>query len=510
MLRLVIAFACFALVLHTTAHAQETRWWRAESPNFIVYGDRSAEQTREVAGLLEDFDTTLRRLTNTTTPPAPNRLHVYVLRDTNRLRQVRPGVAAEIRGFYRASAEQIAAFVIYSDQWGLRRNQVLFHEYAHHFMLHYFPHAYPQWYIEGWAEYVSTVEFTGRSASVGVPSSARGTALVYQGMMPIEHMLAPDRMGPRARERYWPLFYPQSWFATTVVLNNPERQRGLVRYVQSLGEGNDPLEAFEPAFGITMQQFERELNTARRERTPRLRVVLPEAPPAVEVRRMLPAANELLLRLARARHRVSEDEAPELAAELERHAAPYPDEPLAQIALARASMLRGDFGTARTRLEQIVAADGEHVEARYLLALSMLHAVRDQSGPEVLAAISEARRQLVAGFRVDPNYAPTLYLYATTFTSQSDPMSQEQRDVLAQALDLAPQAAEIRLLMARELMKAQEFESAVIVLRPLMYAPHHDRGSSRARRLVEAARNRQPPPPETEDENVAEDEEGGP
>ena len=36
---------------------------------------------------------------------------------------------------------------------------VLFHEYAHHFMLHHFPAAYPAWYVEGFAEFFSVVAF---------------------------------------------------------------------------------------------------------------------------------------------------------------------------------------------------------------------------------------------------------------------------------------------------------------------------------------------------------------
>ena len=52
---------------------------------------------------------------------------------------------------------------------------VLFHEYAHHFMLQYAPAAYPAWYVEGFAEVVSTASFErkGANACLGVTQRPR-------------------------------------------------------------------------------------------------------------------------------------------------------------------------------------------------------------------------------------------------------------------------------------------------------------------------------------------------
>ena len=53
----VFAIAC---ALSSAASAQDGRWWRAESANFIVYGDVNEEQVRNAIVALEDFDATLR------------------------------------------------------------------------------------------------------------------------------------------------------------------------------------------------------------------------------------------------------------------------------------------------------------------------------------------------------------------------------------------------------------------------------------------------------------------
>lgn len=497
-----LALACAA----APAWAQNGRWLRAESANFIVYSDRNPEDLRDATRALEDFDTTLRRFTNTDAPPAENKLRVYLVRDTAALRVVWPGMRREVGGFYRAGAEEIAAFLIYTDLGGLRRNQLLFHEYAHHFMLHYYPHAYPRWYVEGWAEYVSTVEFTGRTAAVGIPSGGRGSTIGYFGLLPIEHLLAPEQLEGRLMRNFWGQFYANAWFTTDFVLNRPQWRRGFEQYVRALGDGGDPIEAFEPSFGAPRETFERELGDAMRHgRSPRVRVQLPAAEPEVEIRRMLPVADDLLLPLARARGGVAEDEAAELAQELETHARPFPNEPMAQIALARAAMLRDDDAAARAMLEALLAADPDYVEARYLLATIVLQAAHDQDGAAQGASVSEARRLLAQNFRVDPNHAPTLYAYASTFAGGGAPMSETQLNTLARALELAPQATGIRLMLARELMRAEAFQPAIVVLRPLLYAPHASASARRARTMFEAAQRGEQPPSEEPEADASED-----
>ena len=67
------------------AHAE---WRRAESPNFVLYGNLSESQLRERILLLEDFDRLLRRLASSNRPSP--KLHVYVVNGIGDLRMIRP------------------------------------------------------------------------------------------------------------------------------------------------------------------------------------------------------------------------------------------------------------------------------------------------------------------------------------------------------------------------------------------------------------------------------------
>ncbi|HZZ35548.1 MAG TPA: hypothetical protein VFE03_07455, partial [Caulobacteraceae bacterium] len=154
---------CVALVLALTpptfAHA---RWLRAESPLFIVYTDGGESDLRKFTDRLERYDAFLRLLTGTTEPPAKQKMTVYLVAGSRTLSQIWPDAPPNVLGFYSAAASGIAAVAIRAEGESLMINaqQVLFHEYAHHFMLQYYPGAYPTWYQEGFAEFCSTVDFT--------------------------------------------------------------------------------------------------------------------------------------------------------------------------------------------------------------------------------------------------------------------------------------------------------------------------------------------------------------
>ena len=108
MWRIIAAAVAFLLFGTGAARAE---WRRAESPNFILYGDLSESALRQRILLLEDFDRLLRTLTAGEEEPAPNRLHVYVFSGPAPLRIVRPGLPPAIAGFYAASDDGILAMI---------------------------------------------------------------------------------------------------------------------------------------------------------------------------------------------------------------------------------------------------------------------------------------------------------------------------------------------------------------------------------------------------------------
>ena len=97
-------FALFIAIaaLAAPAHAQDGRWLRAESDNFIVYGLMNESQVRQATQSLEDIDRTLRLITNAPRATAQTKLEVYLVRSVDDLRVVWPGMPQDYAGFYRA------------------------------------------------------------------------------------------------------------------------------------------------------------------------------------------------------------------------------------------------------------------------------------------------------------------------------------------------------------------------------------------------------------------------
>jgi len=491
-----------SLVAPAAAQQGDGRWLRAETANFVVFSQGRESRLREIAQAMEDFDATLRALTNLNAPPSGTKVQVYILRSTGELRVVWPGVGIEVGGFYRAGLEQIAAFVIYEEGYLYEPLEIVFHEYAHHFMLHYFPSTYPSWYVEGWADFVSTVVVEDRIARVGRPSGMRSYSVVAEGLLPVEAWLAPERVERRARD-FSERFYAHSWLAASFLANRPERSRGLERYVASLSEGGDPIASFEPAFGITPDAFMGELRQYLRGNTTVRGVRLAAEPPQVTITRMPRAADDLLLRVTRDMIGNIGDatDVAELADALDRAARRHPDDPYAQRATARAALLRANFTGAREILDRIIAANPNDVEALSLAGYSHIAEIAESEDAAVRdAGLRAARRRLVQGFRADANHYPTLYLYALTYTMTDATLTQEQLEVLARAVELAPNVQAVRFLFANELMQAGHFDTAIGVLRPLMYVPHNEELGAEVRKMVEHARRGEiSPPPEAEE-----------
>lgn len=79
--RLIASVLLSTAALTGAASAQDGRWWRAESANFIVYGDLNEQQVRNAAQSLEDFDLVLRALTRLESRENQNKLEVFLVRN---------------------------------------------------------------------------------------------------------------------------------------------------------------------------------------------------------------------------------------------------------------------------------------------------------------------------------------------------------------------------------------------------------------------------------------------
>jgi hypothetical protein len=488
---LAAAFICIA----TTGAFAEGRWLRAESPHFVIYGDSNEAALRDATQRLEAFDATLRILLAPPEGDVP-KLDVYLFRSQGDLDHSLGVSARGIGGYYSASPGFIGAIALQNfGRADLRdfAGEVLLHEYAHHFMLSHFSNAYPAWFVEGFAEFVATTEITETEVRVGAASLFR--AGILNGDWPrMDRVLKPGERGSVVG------IYGVGWLATHYLVSTPERMEDFGRYLEAFQSGVDPVEAFEPAFGVTPEQFASEL---RRYRGSGMRgFVFPRAQtPAsdISVTRLPEAANDLLPYVIQLRRidledrsdREDEDERLRrirVAIERTRNiGARFPADPYAIRAVARADLLHGSPAAARTQLQPLLTTMPDDTEALYLMGQSYLVEARAGEPAAFTQTASQGRRYFARAFRLNPADVATLYGYAETYSAEPGPMPDGPLDVLTQAYLLAPEVMRLRLRLGSELMEAGRFGEAIPVLSVAAFAPHRNPMTRQARVLLEAA-----------------------
>ncbi|MEA3015635.1 MAG: hypothetical protein QOI38_357, partial [Sphingomonadales bacterium] len=252
--RSIRVFAALWLLLAVSAPAAAS-WLKAESEHFIVYSQGNEASLRRQVLMLEDYDALLRLLTDVRSEGPVQKLPVYLVRSNGELREV-ANVPTSVGGFYYPSPRGIAAFV----NAGLSGligefvgpNEILFHEYAHHFMMQFHSNAYPTWYVEGFAEYLGTARFVDQQVEIGRASDMRTYVLRNRAnWVPFEWILFQrERVPDQSR------FYSQSWLLTHYLLSDDTRRQQLVAYLNALARREQPRAAFRASFGMDAGQMQ--------------------------------------------------------------------------------------------------------------------------------------------------------------------------------------------------------------------------------------------------------------
>jgi hypothetical protein len=477
---------CCALLSAAPARAE---WRRAESPNFILYSTQPEAQLRQRILLLEDYDRLLRRMISVTEPPVPNKLHIYIVDGNDDLQLIRQ-VPSTTAGMYEATSEGIAAFV--DDSTNMSGNEILFHEYAHHFMLQYRPNAYPTWYVEGFAEYFMTARFSPTRIDIGDYSSSRSGSIRFGTWLPMERVLNGDLRGFNDEQRAQ--FYAQAWLTVHYFYSTAERQAMLARYLVAL-RGDNPQNAIQTATGMDAAAFGREISHyvgsghVDYGRMPR---PANEAVPPVTVTVLPRGASDLMLYDAALLVGISDEKGHAYLPRIRALAARHEGDPFAQRVLAHAELQFGDAATADRLLDGLLASSPNDAELLYLKGMRhLLAAERDEAWQ---AEAAEARRWFGRAHQADANHYQTLFRYAQSLRRDPGFISENNIDVMLLAHQLAPQVAEITLNAASMLIAHRDNGIAINLLRPLASDPHNAELAQAARQMIEVANGAAPSP----------------
>lgn len=471
-----------AAVFLLAAPAQAA-WIRVETDRFVVYGQGGEKSVRDFATKLTTYDWVLRNFhPSTLDRKSPTKVQVVLLADQSDLKRVRPFLQRYTLGFYSAMNEGVFAFAVKSE--GLvGADNVLFHEYAHHFMLENFPSAYPAWFVEGWAEYFMTTEIGKDQIKIGNYNPGRAYSIFNQTWLPLEELLSKTTGETRPGRR--DAYYAQAWLLTHYMRSDETRAKQLDAAIKAISEGKDPVKSFETATGGSLADLTAALKKYRK--LPMLGIRNPNLATQMKVTAMPRSADDLLLDEMRLVLWFTGRPDPDFLANVRRKAARYPGDALAERTLARAEFVMGDVAAGEAIMKRRLEAGPNDVEDLLLAGTGQVMA--GMRTPDQREARYRAARPLLAkAYQLDKGDFRTLYAYA--LSRSIEPVFPTDNDLaaLTEARYLAPAVQENSFRLGMALLQKGRRDDAAKVLAPVLNNPHGGRAAEQARTLLNQGR----------------------
>jgi hypothetical protein len=471
----VLAFAAFA-------QPASAAWYKAETDRFVVYGEGKEAAVRDYAVRLQTFDAVLRMMhPSTRDRVTATKVQVFIVRSRADLQQVRPGIPRGMIGLYIPTHEGVFALGLGGDV-KLGEDDVMFHEYAHHFMRENFPVAYPAWFTEGFAEYFATAEIKPDGVVVGGYSPARAFSIFHQDWVPMADLLSKDSRDIRPEMRN--AYYSQAWLLTHYMRSTPERAARLNKAISDIAGGADPAKAMLEATGMTPLELTYALKGYNK--LPRIQVKLPGAAPTVTLSRLPASADDLLLDNLRLILSPVGRADPDLLGDVRRQASKYPGDELAELTLARAEFLLGDVPAGEAIVKRRLDAKADDYETLLLAGTGQILAgLRD--GAQRQARFRAARPHLAKAFALNKRDFRPLYAYAFSRSIEPTFPTDNDLNVLVEARNLAPSVGENSLRLGLALLRKGDVVRAKAVLEPVVNNPHGGRLAAQAKALIQGA-----------------------
>ncbi len=369
-----------------------------------------------------------------------------------------------------------------------KSDDILLHEYGHHFMAQNSDGLYPGWLSEGFAEYFATATVSDRGkAAIGLPDPGRQYALQQNRWLPMDQLLRAKGSFDIDDRTARGMYYAQSWALTHWLLADAARQQKMALYLAAINGGQDAVEAWQAIYRITPEQLTTQLRAYSRGRLNYKELDVPPLTPEITVTALSPAADAVLLPMIKARSPNPADvDVPALLATLRAAATRYPDDPLALVAVARAETRWGDAAAAETALNRALEHKSDDTEGLLLMAdIVKERGEMAEDEAERVRHLRQAQGFLRRALEADPTDYRVYAALARIRRSASDYPTANDLLTWEQAVRYAPQVPSISGDAAIAMLQGGLYDEAVVLLTPLINNPHGGPGVQQARELLE-------------------------
>lgn len=468
------ALLCLLVAMCGSAAAKDS-WTGVRSKNFLVVGNASESEIRQVATRLEQFRDVFSRVFSRANLTAPIPMTVIVFKSDSAYKPFKPlyqGKPANVAGYFQRG-DDVNYITLTTERGGSESPfSVIFHEYTH-LLVDNNMDSPPLWFNEGLAEYYSTfsVESGDKKADIGKPIENHLIRL-QESFLPLRAVLAVDPRSPLYNERNkQSIFYAESWALMHYLIqgNKHERLPQLGDYLKRLAAGEKMETAFSEAFKTDYDGMEKELRTyVKRNSYPFEVVTFKEK---LEFDREMTAApvtdaqaqfylGDLLLHINRV-----EDGAARLRQAIEID----PTLSAAHASLGVALMRQNKIAEAKEHLQKAVEGGSQNYLTHYYYAYALTH--EGMNGNQMVMSFTPEqadaiRNELHKSIALNSNFPGSFELLAFV-NMVMDQQLYASIGLIRRAMTLAPARHDYAMVLAEIYMRMRDFESARKTLDPL-------------------------------------------
>jgi hypothetical protein len=435
--------------------AMPSQWFRAESQNFVVYSDAREEDVTALLDNLEKLDHLLRLYTQPMRRAEYQgaKLTLYHHRDAAGLGTLDTEVPADAVALYSSCPSGARGFGAQHESIPRLADEQLdkaplddtlshaFEAYARYFLYRRTDVRVPPWFIEGFAQYFSSVRFSQRQLVLGREPQAISEYLAFiedgeRHNVAYDKLLGNDMVRARNAADAAGVqleFDAKSWLLMHYLMASDDRRGQLSRYLELTGSGSTSAAAFERAFGIRQTDVGELAWRYRRKGLASLRIALPTLPAAQVKFHTLPRAVDEVLPVDEALKACPNPQAGRaLLEKAVRLVERFPNDTLARLAVSRAQIDWGDPRDALARLDALLQEDAADADAHQLIGLARLRLAERDDGAARPAHLKDAQRHLRRALRLRPGSAEiTLAVFKAEVAASEAPDEAVLRAVVA-------------------------------------------------------------------------------
>jgi len=461
---IALLFFLLAFASSPATVAAKDNWTSVRSKNFLLVGNASEKDIRQVGIRMEQFREVFSRLFPKLNINSPVPTTVVVFKNDESYRPFQ--LNARNAGYFQPG--QDVNYIALKLSRDLRSDEnaytVIFHEFTH-LLVRTTLGEVPLWFNEGLAEYYSTFSFSDdQKVVMGRPISSHVYLLRDNKMLPFRTLFQVDSKSPYYNEsEKQSIFYAESWALMhyLVLGKDGQRMEQMGKFVELVNRKVSLEDAFQQAFATSFEAMEKELRAyIQRDRYPIIsgsftnKVTYDSAMQSAPITEAEAQAylGDLLLKSNRA----------EAEAYLQRALALDPNLPMANASFGLLRVREGKPEQARAYLERAVAASSQDYLIHYYYAFALSReGMRDTNtvmgfAPEIAAKMRASLKRAIE-LRPDFPESYNLLAFLNLVTATDIDLSVE---MMKHQLAIAPDRDDFAFMLAQLYLRKEDAPAA--------------------------------------------------